>query len=976
MNEAESGLLFFGSAVTSALERRGTAASCAVNSTDDADDQVPLRAVRVSEWSAGHTQQQSTPISMPSLVPSAVRCDIDCTVAVTAAVVRRLAVLSGALVVVNETHWAYLVARRETVAGAELDGDVAVVSDRLWYALFSRNTDAEQVPEKAPPSTSVAHHDLIRLRVHRTVGGQRYAPPVAERVSVSLIHDGRLGVPREEVVARALREYFGMATEAATVAAASATVRGKRVMKAGEVMALALPDEEGASSVCDDIRRSEAYIQWRRRRLHGVRWCESLNRNRIYLQVQATETASGAIASYGALVDPVHTTLVRREAVTGVTVYPDPRRWSLRDAGQQALLCSVLGVYEPLAELVRRCFRSGARSLSTPVSVLMHGDRSAQRLYTVMQEANASGVHVCEMDCSLLGYPDMSEHRNEDWAWLLPSMQGATASAAVGRERARRPDPFMALLAQLELAQQRWRDSAPCILYLTRFDAVTEWLGASVVESGRLTVEQQQALRYVLHQLIGGGAPSGGTRGWLSDAPVSDGDRRSRALMLVADLAGERSSPRDLDESIRAAFLFELGTATLSPEQVAQCIVAHAEDLDSGAAIAEQWPELRGLTEAELWAVLRHARGPVGAPDSVRLRQALRFYGEMRAATTLGVPNYARVTWDDIGGLAAAKAEVMDLLREARAVHPQARFRRRSGVLLYGPPGTGKTMLAKAVATECDCAFISVKGPELINMYIGESERNIREVFERARAHAPCIVFFDELDSVAPRRGLGSDSGGVVDRVVAQLLAELDGMGGAGQAEEAAAAEADADRQRLVFVIGATNRPDLLEPALLRPGRFDRMVFLGVAESDAERRVILQAQLRQFLLAPKVDLTEVLAHCPPLMTGADMYGVCATAWLRAAKRTVAHEYHDGAAARPMANGMRTRNSDSAVADRGEEDEGERAESEEEEEGEEIAAEVDVVVTQDDLLSAARQARSSVTADDLRKYRRMQEQFSG
>lgn len=129
-----------------------------------------------------------------------------------------------------------------------------------------------------------------------------------------------------------------------------------------------------------------------------------------------------------------------------------------------------------------------------------------------------------------------------------------------------------------------------------------------------------------------------------------------------------------------------------------------------------------------------------------------------------------------------------------------------SGILLYGPPGTGKTLLAKAVATSCSLNFFSIKGPELLNMYIGESEANVRRVFQRARDAKPCVIFFDELDSVAPKRGNHGDSGGVMDRIVSQLLAELDGM---------SAGKGGVD----VFVIGATNRPDLLDSALLRPGR-------------------------------------------------------------------------------------------------------------------------------------------------------------
>ena len=128
-------------------------------------------------------------------------------------------------------------------------------------------------------------------------------------------------------------------------------------------------------------------------------------------------------------------------------------------------------------------------------------------------------------------------------------------------------------------------------------------------------------------------------------------------------------------------------------------------------------------------------------------------------------------------------------------------------LFVSGPPGTGKTLLAKAVATECSLNFLSVKGPELLNMYIGESEKNVRAIFEAARNAKPCVLFFDELDSLAPQRGRGSDSGGVMDRVVSQLLTEVDGLQSGNE----------------VFVIGATNRPDLLDPALLRPGRCARV---------------------------------------------------------------------------------------------------------------------------------------------------------
>ncbi|XP_071494820.1 peroxisomal ATPase PEX6-like [Diadema antillarum] len=241
-------------------------------------------------------------------------------------------------------------------------------------------------------------------------------------------------------------------------------------------------------------------------------------------------------------------------------------------------------------------------------------------------------------------------------------------------------------------------------------------------------------------------------------------------------------------------------------------------------------------------------------------------------ADSIGAPKIPNVSWDDVGGLSDVKAEILDTI-QLPLQHPElfAAGLRRSGVLLYGPPGTGKTLLAKAVATECSLNFLSVKGPELINMYVGQSEENVREVFVRARSAAPCVIFFDELDSLAPNRGRSGDSGGVMDRVVSQLLAELDGL------------HKSAD----VFVIGATNRPDLLDPALLRPGRFDKLLFLGVSEDKSSQSRILHALTRKFNLSPTLDLHDVAERCPMNLTGADFYALCSDAMLGAIKRRIA-----------------------------------------------------------------------------------------
>ncbi|KAJ4162683.1 peroxisomal assembly protein [Fusarium falciforme] len=241
---------------------------------------------------------------------------------------------------------------------------------------------------------------------------------------------------------------------------------------------------------------------------------------------------------------------------------------------------------------------------------------------------------------------------------------------------------------------------------------------------------------------------------------------------------------------------------------------------------------------------------------------------------SIGAPKIPNVTWDDVGGLNNVKEAVTETIQlplERPELFAKG-MKKRSGILFYGPPGTGKTLLAKAIATEYSLNFFSVKGPELLNMYIGESEANVRRVFQRARDARPCVVFFDELDSVAPKRGNQGDSGGVMDRIVSQLLAELDGMSGGD------------DSGGGVFVIGATNRPDLLDPALLRPGRFDKMLYLGVSDTNDKQQTILEALTRKFTLHPSVSLASVAERLPFTYTGADFYALCSDAMLKAVTR--------------------------------------------------------------------------------------------
>jgi transitional endoplasmic reticulum ATPase len=219
------------------------------------------------------------------------------------------------------------------------------------------------------------------------------------------------------------------------------------------------------------------------------------------------------------------------------------------------------------------------------------------------------------------------------------------------------------------------------------------------------------------------------------------------------------------------------------------------------------------------------------------------------------------VTWDQVGGLEDVKEELReavewplkypDLFAQLNATPPK-------GLLLYGPPGTGKTLLAKAVAHESESNFISVKGPELLNKFVGESEKAVREVFRKARQASPCIIFFDEIDSVAPTRGSSVGDSHVTERVISQFLTEMDGL----------------EELRNVVIIAATNRPDIIDSALLRPGRFDRLLFVPPPDLEA-RKQIFKIHTRKTPLADDVSLDD-LARKTDGYTGADIASLANT----------------------------------------------------------------------------------------------------
>lgn len=315
---------------------------------------------------------------------------------------------------------------------------------------------------------------------------------------------------------------------------------------------------------------------------------------------------------------------------------------------------------------------------------------------------------------------------------------------------------------------------------------------------------------------------------------------------------------------------------------------------------------------------------------------------------SIGAPRIPTVKWEDVGGMDFVKGEILDTI-DMPLKHPelfQSGVKKRSGILFYGPPGTGKTLLAKAIATNFSLNFFSVKGPELLNMYIGESEANVRRVFQRARDAKPCVIFFDELDSVAPKRGNQGDSGGVMDRIVSQLLAELDGMSGG-----------DGDG---VFVVGATNRPDLLDEALLRPGRFDKLLYLGISDTHDKQAKILEALTRKFKLDDNVDLNRVAENFSLTYTGADLYSVASDSMLKAMLR-VAGEVDVKI---EEFNRTRVAEGGSEVSTRWWFDNAATKED------------INVTVKQQDLIDAQRESVPSVSAEEIAHYERVRQNFEG
>lgn len=410
---------------------------------------------------------------------------------------------------------------------------------------------------------------------------------------------------------------------------------------------------------------------------------------------------------------------------------------------------------------------------------------------------------------------------------------------------------------------------------------------------------------------------------------ISEQDEKLRSLVKSIASQTSGSTPRDLRALAAAAganAISRLMKSRIENEKNHSKLALEDDNRGDGG---DHPPHLNGIIAEECNDLREETDDSDPSITTIEAEDVQEAFDRLkkRTASAIGTPKVPNVKWEDVGGLEDVKKAILDTV-QLPLMHRElfaSGLRKRSGVLLYGPPGTGKTLLAKAVATECSLNFLSVKGPELINMYIGESEKNVRDIFQKARAARPCVVFFDELDALAPARGAAGDSGGVMDRVVSQMLAEIDGVSGNGQD---------------LFMIGASNRPDLIDPALLRPGRFDKLLYVGVSTESTHRLRVLEALTRKFKLDKYVSLPTIARRCPVNFTGADLYALCADAWMNGAKRKV-------------------------------EDDEEAKDS-----GYEVNENDTVIVKQDDFLKALQEITPSLSLSELERYERIRQQYEG
>ncbi|KAJ6611778.1 P-loop containing nucleoside triphosphate hydrolase protein [Mycena sp. CBHHK59/15] len=650
-------------------------------------------------------------------------------------------------------------------------------------------------------------------------GSGRPAIPIAKAVTIARIASP-ISIDRtyQQSFLRSLKGYFN---------------NRKRLVKQGDLIAVGI-DSDAVGQNTDELEPRETsdaeqnYI------------CPTRTDQVVFFLITNIEhdvmSNTGQISTHDPYVDSAMVTRLLQTGVEHCRI-PDAEIYFSPDSSSpRALLAALNGLsapnllqpLSPYGKLMSLCSATLLRDAvdyNLHLSVLLKGARGTGKFTTASWVAQRIGMHLLEINCyDLLGENDIKTE---------------------GTLRAR---------------FEKLEECSPCILVLRHVDALAQT--TQVLETGKESV-----LASVLRECIDNVQQS-----WRSSG---------HPVMVFATTAEADRIPMGVLSCFKHEVVFEAPNES-ERHEILQSLVADTA-LAPDASLSKLATETAALVAGDIVSLVQRAKSIsigracriskvnevdilnagvaiTGGDFEAALEKARAAYSE-----NIGAPKIPNVSWDDVGGLAAVKSDILDTI-QLPLEHPELfsdGLKKRSG--------TGKTLLAKAVATSCSLNFFSVKGPELLNMYIGESEANVRRVFQRARDARPCVIFFDELDSVAPKRGNHGDSGGVMDRIVSQLLAELDGMSGGSGAD--------------VFVIGATNRPDLLDPALLRPGRFDRMLYLGVSDTHAAQLNILEALTRKFRLDPGLDLARLAEQCPFNYTGADFYALCSDAILNAMSRT-------------------------------------------------------------------------------------------
>lgn len=577
-----------------------------------------------------------------------------------------------------------------------------------------------------------------------------------------------------------------------------------------------------------------------------------------------------------------------------------------------------------LASILAPTLCPSALSTKFRISILLHGVAGSGKRTVIRYVARRLGLHVVEYSCH---------------DFMTSSEKKASIALAEAFSAARRYSPVILLLRHFEVFRN----------FAAQEGSSHEQVGVNSEVASTIKRFTEPSSEDINDYFEDSGDSQLKVRAMINQHPV----------LLVAATDNSEGLP----PIIRRCFSHEIKMGPLNEEQRSQLLsqsFQHISDLLPGTSVQDLVKDLVGQTSGfmprDLCALIADAGANIiskmeklepenstpGSCESSSVEDSSNKINDAsqdlskenifkalerskkRNASALGTPKVPNVKWEDVGGLEDVKKSILDTV-QLPLMHKDlfsSGLRKRSGVLLYGPPGTGKTLLAKAVATECSLNFLSVKGPELINMYIGESEKNVRDIFQKARAARPCVIFFDELDSLAPARGASGDSGGVMDRVVSQMLAEIDGLN---------------DSSQDLFIIGASNRPDLIDPALLRPGRFDKLLYVGVNSEASYRERVLKALTRKFKLHEDVSLCEIALKCPPNFTGADMYALCADAWFHAAKRKVSVD-----------------DSDTPPPDQP----------------------ASIVVEYEDFIEVLRELSPSLSMAELMKYEKLRDQFQG